>query len=411
MIICNIHYLETQSVQECANFNITKSEDEFRKIRAELELESFNYCIFKSDKDSEIKISELNIEINPHRLVSEEFIKFDLMSGPLKNSSYSSSAIYPKKENFNHVLFFGDSKDKLILNYSFENDAWNVLETVCIDSSFELQDYSSVSSFSSGDILLTGGCQYTNYRNTAQKSTYLIKFNSKVIHIFPFKPMIVDRFSHGSLIIKDVPYVFGGHDGNETLSSLEYYDEKETKWKFLSFMNIEREIFAYCCVKQRYIYVFGGFNVNHLDTIERYDIVYDKWKLLNIKMKRPLQNATAVEIDYGLNSSVPAGNSSFNSTKIVLIGGYNGALHKVIDILDMETKTWTTLDYMQVPRRKSHCFKYKNRLHIFGGESSESETHIPEVYDFKNKVWGELSSYDSLVNRSLNFWCSTGIYI
>ncbi len=301
-----------------------------------------------------------------------------------------------KKDNFNQIIFFGDSKDKLIISYDLDKESWSLMETTVLDLSWELLDYSSVATFSSGEILMSGGCQYTNYRNTAQKSTYLIKVISNIIHVFPFRPMIVDRFSHGSLIIKDIPYVFGGHDGNETLSSLEFYDKVEGKWKFLSFMNIEREIFSYCCVKERYIYVFGGFNVNHLDSIERYDIVHDKWKLLNIKMKRPLQNSTALEVE---------------NSKIVLIGGYNGALHKCIDVLDLETKTWTSLEYMKVPRRKAHCYKYKGRIHIFGGESSESESHIPEFYDYKNKTWGDLKSYDYIVNRSLNFWCSTYIYI
>lgn len=377
---------KSQTVSEIASFNITKTEDEFRKIRLELENIKGGGNSLNSLTNSEIKIEELNIDFDPKKLVFEDSIKYDV---------YSNTGNY-RKDNFSHILFFGDTKDKLLLLYSFENDAWSVIESVNFDSSWEFFDYSSVSSFSSGDLLLTGGCHYTNYRNTARKSTYLIKISGNSINIHPFHPLLIDRFSHGSLIIKDVPYVFGGHDGNETLSSLEYFDTLEGKWKFLSFMNIEREIFAYCCIKQRYIYVFGGFNVNHLDSIERYDIVYDKWKLLNIKMKRPLQNATAVEVD---------------NSKIVLIGGYNGALHKCIDVLDLETKCWTSLEYMHVPRRRSHCYKYKNKIYIFGGESSESEVHIPETFDLKDRTWSELKSYDSIVSRSLNFWCSTGIYI
>jgi len=302
----------------------------------------------------------------------------------------------PTGDSINQVLFFGDYKEKIIMSYNLNLNVWSKVEASQADESFELLDYSSVSTFPNGDMLLTGGCQYTNYNNSAQKTAYLIKFVSNMVRILPFRSLITDRFSHGSLIIKNIPYVFGGHDGNETLSSLEFYDDHENKWKFLSFMNIEREIFAYCAVKQRFIYVFGGFNVNHLDSIERYDTIYDRWKLMNFKMKRPLQNSTAVEID---------------NSRIVLIGGYNGALHKCVDILDLETKTWTSLEFMKVPRRKSHCFLYRNKIHIFGGESSESESHVPEFYDFKTKTWGWLTSYDEIVNRSLNFWCSTSLYI
>ncbi len=125
------------------------------------------------------------------------------------------------------------------------------------------------------------------------------------------------------------------------------FDQEEKKWKFLSFMNIEREIFAYCQINNRYIYVFGGFNVNHLDSVERYDIANDKWQLMNFKMKRPMQNSTAVTI---------------SNEKIALIGGYNGSLHKSVEILNIIEKTWTTLDYMDIPRRKSHVYFNKDKV-------------------------------------------------
>jgi len=125
------------------------------------------------------------------------------------------------------------------------------------------------------------------------------------------------------------------------------FDFEDKKWKFLSFMNIEREIFAYSQVNNRYIYVFGGFNVNHLDSIERYDIINDKWQLMNYKMKRPMQNSTAVTI---------------SGDKIALVGGYNGALHKSVDVLNLVDKSWTTLEYMEIPRRKSHVYFNKDKV-------------------------------------------------
>jgi len=125
------------------------------------------------------------------------------------------------------------------------------------------------------------------------------------------------------------------------------FDMEDKKWKFLSFMNIEREIFAYCQINNRYIYVFGGFNVNHLDSIERYDILNDKWQLMNFKMKRPMQNSTAVTI---------------NSEKIALVGGYNGSLHKSVEILNLVDKSWTTLEFMELARRKSHVYYYKDKV-------------------------------------------------
>ena len=131
----------------------------------------------------------------------------------------------------------------------------------------------------------------------------------------------------------------------------EFYDEKDKTWKIGGNMNIEREIFAYCTIKDRYIYIFGGFNDNHLDSIEKYDSLHHKWRVLNIKMKRPLQNASAVAI---------------SDDQIVLIGGYNGNLHKCIEILNLSNQTWTSLDKMKmtVPRRRSHCYKFQERVYF-----------------------------------------------
>lgn len=203
--------------------------------------------------------------------------------------------------------------------------------------------------FSNGTMILTGGCIYSNYKKTASKNTYLVNIKDSNVYFKAFKPMVAKRFSHGSIVIKDIPYVFGGHDGSETLSSLEFFDKAEAKWKLLQYMNIEREIFAFCSFRNRYIYVFGGFNMNHIDSIEKYDTINDNWKLLPTKLKRPMQNSTAVELD---------------KNRIALIGGYNGSLHRCVDIFHVAENRWVSLDNMQYPRRRSHCYVYNNKVKI-----------------------------------------------
>jgi hypothetical protein len=258
--------------------------------------------------------------------------------------------IIDKRENYNSVIFAGDTKDKFFLKYNLEKNSWTMLDLGDIDTHFDFWDYSAIDTYPNGDILITGGCFYFSYKNTAQRNTFLLKVEGNKVKLEPHKPMLVQRFSHGCLIIKGVPYVFGGHDGKDCLNSLESYDAVEGKWNFLSFMNVEREIFAYCGFRDRYIFTFGGFNINHLDSIERYDIVYDKWKVMNIRMKRQLQNATAVPLD---------------DNRIVLVGGYSGVLHNSVDILDLEKKEWVSLQPMLVARRRPHCYKYNNKVRKF----------------------------------------------
>ena len=249
-----------------------------------------------------------------------------------------------------HILLFGDSKDRTILNFDLASRKWTKMEQT-FSREFESLDYSSIAQYKPDTILITGGCIYSNYRNTATKNTYLanvIKENQ--ITFSEFKPMICERFSHGLVVVKGVPYVFGGHNGICALNTMEAYDEKESQWKPQCNLIVEREIFSHCVVKDRYIYVFGGFNDTHLDTIEKFDTLTNKWRMLNVKMKKSLQNSTAVTI---------------NDDQIALIGGYNGLMHKSIDILNLVTFNWISIDKMKVPRRRSHCYKYEDKVMSF----------------------------------------------
>lgn len=311
-----------------------------------------------------INMEEFNKQENFYNKIIESLLN-EKMEIRFKNIKWSEDIIFNKNEILldefikddnklkDHILLIGDYKDKIILNYDIINKTWNKMEST-FGAEYEFLDYSCMIKYKHDLILITGGCVYSNYRNTASRNTYLAKVISKEqITFSEFKPMLMERFSHGNCIVKGVPYVFGGHNGVTTLNSMEYYDEKEGLWKTISTgMNMEREIFAHCVVKDRYIYVFGGFNDTHLDTIEKFDTLgansnSHKWRLLNIKMKRPLQNATAVTI---------------SEDQIVLIGGYNGTMHKNIDILYLNSMCWTSVDKLKVPRRRSHCYKYENSV-------------------------------------------------
>jgi len=118
------------------------------------------------------------------------------------------NVINEKNENFNSIIFLGDSKDKLILNFNLETEQWTKIEYTNFNI-FDFLDYSAINKFDNGELLITGGCIYTNFRHTAQKSAYKAKLHGNVISFTPFRAMNINRFSHGLLIIKDIPYVFG----------------------------------------------------------------------------------------------------------------------------------------------------------------------------------------------------------
>ena len=262
------------------------------------------------------------------------------------------------------ILFFGDSKDKSLLLFNKNNYNWKKLENSILGE-YEFLDYSCIIKFTENSYLISGGCIYSNYKNTAVNTTYLAKImNHKDIFLIsftPFKPMNKPRFSHGNCNLRNKVYVYGGHNGSSTLNCIEYCDGENNNWKYvtetedksiLSEMNVEREIFASCAVDDQYIFVFGGFNDIHLDSIERFDVETGKWRLLNIKLSSPLQNSTACYL----------GNS-----EIAIIGGYNGSLQRGLEILNIKNLNWVNNPELKlvIPRRRAHCYKNNDKVIIF----------------------------------------------
>jgi hypothetical protein len=367
-----------QNFKDIKHELFSKNEDLFKseseqiknlKIQIDQYINDIEEFLNKNDKvdtlieNNEIMVNSISLFKNKNRLLNK-FIE-NLLAENMQMKFYTlkfSEDFFFKKNDItveslininentfkNHIIFMGDSKDKTILDFNLaENKFTKITETV--GNNFEFLDYSTIISYKNNFLLIAGGCFYSNFKNTASNKTYIAKLtNDNKITILDFKPLNFERFSHGCCILNGSVYVFGGHNGFNTLSSTEYFDEKEMVWKQAADMVMEREIFGYCAVRGRYAYVFGGFNETHLDSIERYDAVRNKWKTLDTKLKIPLQNCTAVTVSDDL---------------IALIGGYSGSFHRSIFLFNITGRNWNSVDYcLKVARRKSHCFIYDDKV-------------------------------------------------
>lgn len=296
--------------------------------------ENMNYKIIKNEEDQ--------LKVNENYLNKTGFYDFDSLN--------------------DLILFIGDSKDKSILLFNTKNFYWIKLENSLLGD-YEFLDYSCLSQFGENSYIVTGGCIYSNYKNTAVNSTYILKIlhykENFLLSCVPFKQMNKQRFSHCSCNLRKKVYVYGGHDGSTTLNCIEYFNPEENKWKFVyetedktlpSEMNIEREIFASCTVDDKLIYVFGGFNDIHVDTIERFDVDSGKWTILPVKLNVPLQNCTSCYL---------------GNNEIAILGGFNGTVHRNIDVLNIEKQNWVNYSdepKLIIPRRRAHCYKYGDKV-------------------------------------------------
>lgn len=331
------------------NLSASRKKSDFADIKARKSSEK-NYINNLNNHSSNIKYKIIKSESEDSNFHYQNFL--------------SKTGFYDFSDLSDLILFIGDSKDKSILLFNKKNFFWKKLENAILGE-YEFLDYCCLTKFGAESAyLITGGCIYSNYKNTAVNSTYLAKIlNHKenfLVSFTPFKPMNKPRFSHGSCSIRGKAYVFGGHDGASTLSCIEAYDAESFSWKYVletedksaqAEMNVEREIFASCAIDDRFIYIFGGFNDIHLDSIERFDVESGRWQLLQVKLSNPLQNSTACCLGKG---------------EIAIIGGYNGSLQRGVEVLNYEKGFWVEnqLDERKlvIPRRRAHCYKYDNKV-------------------------------------------------
>lgn len=109
------------------------------------------------------------------------------------------------------IFFFGDSKDNIILSYSIEENKFSEIKDTII-SDYVFKDYSSITHLKNNNFIITGGCKYSNYKNTASNLVFLITIDeNNVVSFIEIKHLNLERFSHGSCTFNGNVYVFGNN--------------------------------------------------------------------------------------------------------------------------------------------------------------------------------------------------------
>lgn len=103
-------------------------------------------------------------------------------------------------------------------------------------------------------------------------------------------------------------YVIGGYNEKEgVLNSCEKLCLKTYRFTRLTSLNQERLNSSSTCIDSKYIYAFGGVGEQgSLDSIEKYNIKYNIWETLSIKLPFKVHNGFSI----GLSSK-----------EVLLLGG------------------------------------------------------------------------------------------
>lgn len=197
------------------------------------------------------------------------------------------------------------------------------------------------------------------------------------------------KSSFGTINHNGRVYTIGGHQGPEHTyppesfsNRVSAFDIKSNKWFELAPRSYKAHGFQ-LAASGNFIYAFGGFAYEgstkpawkSIDVVERYDILKNKWEELAPMPRKRSSNALAI-ID----------------SKVYLFGGWDatpkfendidGKFHSEVDVFDMATEEWNTLD-VELPkkRRAFSAFVRADQIYLLGG-ISEGGSHFSLSDDF-----------------------------
>jgi len=211
------------------------------------------------------KVSEIMAEM------SEEVQDF-----AVREPNYFSQEV---QEPFLHY-FYPNSKSLFLLKlpheFSLQDDRRWIFENIQVNIDFNLPlNHASIAT-KDGKLFLNGG---------KDKLDKMYEYNFEEKRLIPRKSMRQKRWDHAICECRGFIYVFGGADWNidyKLTRRCEKYDLRLDLWTEISGFSREASDFSVCNFQDKFIYKFGGWNMaNYVNVIERYDVNFDNWVIIN----------------------------------------------------------------------------------------------------------------------------------
>ncbi|EGR31203.1 kelch-like 12, putative [Ichthyophthirius multifiliis] len=224
--------------------------------------------------------------------------EFNLQQNIIQSSNISLTS---PKSGFG-VLNLGDNKiivvggnDGQSIQYSTELYDLNNLSVIKLENMNEKRDELAIAQGLDKRIYAIGG--FGGKNNICLKTVERYDFQTEKWQTIA--SLNTPRRALCAVTLPDGIYAIGGFDGTNYLCSVEKYDESLNQWSYISNMNNPRcTLSAVISQDNQYIYVFGGFDNVPLNSVERYNLVEDKWEIIqNMKFSRFMHNSILIEED------------------------------------------------------------------------------------------------------------------
>ena len=136
----------------------------------------------------------------------------------------------------------------------------------------------------SGVTAITGGYQNDEVLDLFQTFDSKFKFTK-------MPSMIYKRQGHGQVYADGSLFVLGGWNYYQnSLNQCEKFDFTKQTWSPISTIPYAKHSLGCCSFQATFIYVFGGYDGEFLNIIDRYSINENKWETLKIKLPLPVSS-------------------------------------------------------------------------------------------------------------------------
>ena len=284
-------------------------------------LSNDNQNIYSKQSQTTLSTSKY---INKFPLNSTKLKFLNIENNSYKKESKSIFALYYSKNNINKAQNFQIS----VISFDPEEISFKIKKIE--NKNFNKYFYESI-----------------NKANNTNKNIYLMKNedyyivtggNSNKFYKYKFtnnrleqKCDLTYNHSNGGMICYEGQIICLG--GNFT-KKVEVFSENNNIWIDLPEMNVERSYFSSCIIKERYLFVFFGYNyqnMKYLDSIEYFDILEYNLSIINNNSQKS-DHICWKYLKYNFFNSNPINNKinligavaiNYLNEKIIFLGGNN----------------------------------------------------------------------------------------
>jgi Uncharacterized protein conserved in bacteria len=189
----------------------------------------------------------------------------------------------------------------------------------------------------------------------------------------------IPRYGSFGFVYDNTLYVIGGVSDTGISSTVEKIDLSTLQRSYGASMPEGRAFFAKAIVGDK-LYVIGGIDKNYMpqDTIFVYNIVYDSWATLSVKLPKGVAYCGSALL------------TKTDGTQTILITGgvdHEGNILNTVYEFDPVSESVTERGALNVARQNHTCATLNGIVYCFGGDNGTELLSSIEAYDPTTNTW------------------------